>query len=60
VERRVGHTLESCTSEISIVRLSLPEIVDSDICFVDTPGFDDTNKSDVDIFKMISGWLIDT
>jgi len=56
----VGHSLESCTSEITAVKLSFPELVASDIYFVDTPGFDDTNKSDLDIFKMISEWLNDT
>jgi predicted GTPase len=38
----------------------MPEILDCDVCLVDTPGFDDTKKSDVDIFKMISDWLNDT
>ena len=56
----VGHSLVSCTNNISVFKLSVPGIVDSDIYFVDTPGFDDTNKSDVDIFKMISDWLNST
>src|SRR6266511_910706 len=43
----VGHSLESKTNEISVFKLSCPGITDSDIYFVDTPGFDDTNKSDV-------------
>ena len=55
-----GHGLKSYTDEISVIKFSIPEILDSDICLVDTPGFDDTNKSDVDIFKMISDWLNDT
>jgi len=53
----VGHGLASFTTGISVIRLSFPEL---DLCFVDTPGFDDTNKSDVDIFKMISDWLDST
>ena len=56
----VGHTLESCTSEISIVKLSVPELVDGDIVFIDTPGFDDTHKSDADILKMVADWLKST
>ena len=60
VEGKVGHTLESCTSEISVVKLSFPGVVDSDICFVDTPGFDDTRTSDSKILKMIADWLNDT
>jgi hypothetical protein len=53
----VGHTLESCTSEIKIVKLSVPELTDGDVIFVDTPGFDDTHKSDADILKMVADWL---
>ena len=56
----VGHTLESCTSEIKIVKLSVPELSDSDVVFVDTPGFDDTHKSDSDILKMVADWLKST
>ncbi len=52
-----GHDLESCTNEISVIKLSFPGL---DLCFVDTPGFDDTNRSDVEILKMISDWLIST
>ncbi|TFK44962.1 P-loop containing nucleoside triphosphate hydrolase protein, partial [Crucibulum laeve] len=53
----VGHSLESCTSEIGIIKISYPELSDCDIVFVDTPGFDNTHKSDLDILKMISEWL---
>ena len=53
----MGHTLESCTSEIKIVKLSVPELADGDVVFVDTPGFDDTHKSDADILKMVADWL---
>jgi predicted GTPase len=53
----VGHELESCTSEVTAIRMTCPEISDSDICLVDTPGFDDTARSDVEIFELISEWL---
>lgn len=53
----MGHNLESCTSEVGIIRLSLPELSVNDLVFVDTPGFDDTHKSDVDILKMVADWL---
>ncbi|TFK33827.1 P-loop containing nucleoside triphosphate hydrolase protein [Crucibulum laeve] len=56
----VGHSLESYTSEIGIFKLFYPELSDGDIVFVDTPGFDDTHKSDIDILKMISEWLSET
>lgn len=53
----VGHDLESFTNDISVIKLSFPGL---DLCFVDTPGFDDTNKSDVCILKLISDWLFTT
>lgn len=52
-----GHGLESCTSKISVIKLPYPGV---NLYLVDTPGFDDTYRSDVDIFKMISAWLIKT
>lgn len=52
----IGHSLQSCTSEIGIVRLQSHEL-DFNIVLVDTPGFDDTTRSDVDILKMVSEWL---
>ncbi|KAF9032982.1 P-loop containing nucleoside triphosphate hydrolase protein [Panaeolus papilionaceus] len=48
----IGDDLESCTSEIHVIRFG-----DSDIYIVDTPGFNDTNRTDLDIFKLISEWL---
>jgi predicted GTPase len=27
------------------------------VCLIDSPGFDDTNKSDYDTLKEISDWL---
>jgi len=56
----VGHTLESGTSEIKNYKLSVPELADGDVVFVDTPGFDDTHKSDADILKMVADWLKST
>jgi len=54
IDAGVGHDLQSCTSEISMIKMSFPG---HNIIFVDTPGFDDTNRSDSDILKMISNWL---
>ena len=56
----MGHDLESCTSKVGIVRLPLPGLPYGDLVFVDTPGFDDTHKSDVDILKMVADWLKST
>jgi len=56
-EKVVGHDLASCTTDIGIVRFHCPERSDLDVLFVDTPGFDDTNKTDVEILNMIADWL---
>ena len=56
----MGHNPESYTSKISIARLSIPEMAFGDLVFVDTPGFDDTHKSDTDILKMVADWLNST
>ncbi|KAF8159692.1 hypothetical protein B0H34DRAFT_674009 [Crassisporium funariophilum] len=56
----IGHSLESCTSTIDTIKLSFPQYSDCDVVFVDTPGFDDTNKSDADILEMIAAWLKET
>ncbi|KAI6102829.1 P-loop containing nucleoside triphosphate hydrolase protein, partial [Pisolithus sp. B1] len=50
----VGHDLTSCTSEIKATKLKLEE---DSVVLVDTPGIDDTNKSDMHILKLISDWL---
>jgi predicted GTPase len=57
VEAGVGHDLESSTSEIGIIKMAFPGF---NIVFVDTPGFDDTKRSDSDTLKMISNWLTAT
>jgi hypothetical protein len=51
----VGHSLHSQTSEVSAVRV---EFTDG-ICLVlvDTPGFDDTRKSDLEILATIANWF---
>jgi len=57
----VGHSLQSCTTEITSYEV-LWDMGDSQISiiFVDTPGFDDTTKSDTEILKLISNWLKET
>ena len=60
------HGLESSTSDIRIVRLSIPEIAFGDLVFLDTPGFNDTTfytgtgKISVDILIMLADWLKST
>ncbi|KAI6117109.1 hypothetical protein EV401DRAFT_1617572 [Pisolithus croceorrhizus] len=50
----VGHALVSHTSEIKATRCI---IGGSNVVLVDTPGFDDTKKSDLQILESISDWL---
>lgn len=54
--KEIGHRLESRTSAIRAVRFALPESNYSFV-LVDTPGFDDTYKSDMEILSMIADWL---
>ena len=55
--RRAGSRLESCTTEVRAVRLFNHKDYGDRLVLVDTPGFDDTNKSDMQILEMISNWL---
>ncbi|KIM70816.1 hypothetical protein SCLCIDRAFT_1206976 [Scleroderma citrinum Foug A] len=49
----IGHTLTSCTSEVKVTKVEKL----ANVVLVDTPGFDDTNKSDLEILELISKWL---
>ncbi|KAH0833287.1 hypothetical protein J3R83DRAFT_12352 [Lanmaoa asiatica] len=54
----VGRGLESCTSE---VRTSKPFLLNGRIVtLIDTPGFDDTSRSDTDILSSIAAYLSNT
>lgn len=54
----VGRGLESCTGD---VMTSKPFALNGHtITLIDTPGFDDTNRSDTDILKSISAYLANT
>ena len=55
--KRSGKQLESCTTEVRAVRLHNHPVHGDRLVLVDTPGFDDTNKSDFEILDMVSKWL---
>jgi GTPase Era involved in 16S rRNA processing len=58
--KRVGHALQSFTSEVQAIRIR-GSIENSDrLVLVDTPGFDDTNLSDYEILTLIGEWLSTT
>ncbi|KAF9650766.1 hypothetical protein BDM02DRAFT_3111513 [Thelephora ganbajun] len=55
---RIGMDLVSCTAE---VQLADEFTIDGrQVTLIDTPGFDDTNKSDTDILKLIAAFLATT
>ena len=55
---QVGMDLESCTSE---VQLANEFTLDGRrVALIDTPGFDDTTKSDTQILKNIAAFLATT
>ncbi|KAK7033306.1 GTP-binding protein A [Favolaschia claudopus] len=55
---RVGRNLVSCTS---VVQVEPPFLLDGRaVTLIDTPGFDDTNRSDADILKQIAAFLATT
>lgn len=55
---RIGKSLKSCTAE---VQLANEFILDGQpVILIDTPGFDDTDKSDTDVLKLIAAFLATT
>ena len=58
-EQTVGHDLCSLTADIRTARIPHP-IDGHPVLFVDTPGFDDTFKSDVEIVDLIAKFLVRT
>ncbi|KPI38425.1 uncharacterized protein AB675_12017 [Cyphellophora attinorum] len=51
----VGNTLESCTGRVDIFKCYDSHI--GTFYLVDTPGFDDTYRSDTEILQDVAGWL---
>jgi len=52
---RIGRNLKSCTAE---VQLADEFTLDGrPVILIDTPGFDDTDRSDTDILKLIAAFL---
>ncbi|KAK5652804.1 hypothetical protein OQA88_9470 [Cercophora sp. LCS_1] len=51
---RVGHGLDPCTQEPQAVKFKLDN---RDVILIDTPGFDDTTRSDIEILAETGEWL---
>jgi len=59
--KRAGDSLESVTTEIGATRMPLPgDPKEREIVLIDTPGFDGTMKSDMEVLIMINEWLVKT
>lgn len=52
---KVGHSLQSCTTEVQIASFNTKP--GRPVYLIDTPGFDDTHRSDTDILKEIAAFL---
>ncbi|KAL7801877.1 ankyrin repeat-containing domain protein [Trichoderma afarasin] len=52
---KIGHKLESCTADVEDVDFMLNDHVC--VHLIDTPGFDDTSRSDVEVLQNIALWL---
>ncbi|KAJ3516326.1 hypothetical protein NLJ89_g1188 [Agrocybe chaxingu] len=61
----VGHSTTSCTTQPCEVdidiksKLQVPSLDGYRLVLLDTPGFDDTYKGDLEILKRIAKWLAD-
>ena len=53
----IGHGLTSYTENIRCIKILHPTD-HYPVFFIDTPGFDDTYRSDTDILTAISDWLV--
>jgi GTPase Era involved in 16S rRNA processing len=51
----VGHSLQSQTQIVHALRIVFRD--NFNVVLVDTPGFDDTNRTDMDILKTIARWF---
>ncbi|KAL2836886.1 hypothetical protein BJY01DRAFT_251765 [Aspergillus pseudoustus] len=51
----VGNGLHACTQEVQVYRCKHSGAVN--IWLVDTPGFDDTHRSDTEVLREIAEWL---
>lgn len=51
----IGHDLESCTTQVE--KYTCTKYSGRTIHFVDTPGFDDTKRSDTEVLRELASWL---
>ncbi|PVI00554.1 hypothetical protein DM02DRAFT_655302 [Periconia macrospinosa] len=51
---QIGHSLQSCTNGLSVHSFMYEN---HHVLMIDTPGFDDTNRPDIDTLKIVSSYL---
>ncbi|KAK2743511.1 hypothetical protein FQN57_004808 [Myotisia sp. PD_48] len=51
----VGHGLEACTKKVTEYRCN--KIPGKEIILIDTPGFDDTTRTDTEVLRELATWL---
>ncbi|KAL3479241.1 hypothetical protein BJX99DRAFT_86652 [Aspergillus californicus] len=52
---KIGHSLGACTSTVDVYAyVTSPH---NTVYLIDTPGFDDTNRSDTEVLREIAAWL---
>ncbi|KAI0543511.1 P-loop containing nucleoside triphosphate hydrolase protein [Xylaria curta] len=56
----IGHDLQSCTQDIRTYTFCHPKLRSGRVYLVDTPGFDDTNRSDTEVLRTLAAWLTAT
>ncbi|KAF5384897.1 hypothetical protein D9615_001483 [Tricholomella constricta] len=56
----VSDDLESCTQDVQAVSYPHPDASGRNVIFVDTPGFDDTERTDFQVLELIATWMKET
>jgi hypothetical protein len=55
---QVGHSLRACTATVDVYAYELSP--QQTVFLIDTPGFDDTNRSDTEVLREIASWLAES
>ncbi|KAM3511441.1 hypothetical protein MY11210_004933 [Beauveria gryllotalpidicola] len=55
---QIGDNLQGCTSQVDVFAYEMTP--DRTVFLIDTPGFDDTNRSDTQVLTEIARWLGDS
>ncbi|KAM0719947.1 hypothetical protein Q7P37_004082 [Cladosporium fusiforme] len=53
-EVSIGHNLQACTQEVGVFLCKHRGV---NVYLIDTPGFDDTDRSDTEVLREIASWL---